>query len=188
MTDHDVPPGDLPRLRRGAHQFLRQRTALAWTFQHDGDRWEMTLPPDAAALPERRRDRAHARQLAAAQLYDLDPEITARAVYLGNAIHESGHGAAIARAGQPHAAATMGDQPPPGTGFVRWRDGIGCNALGTPVVACHWAPWGLPAPEDGGWRGGRQPRHGHRVRRADPSARRAHRCRHPGRGVRPPVV
>ena len=149
MTDHDVPAGDLPRLRRGAHQFLRQRVALAWTFQHDGDRWEMTPPPDAAALPERRRYRAHARQearpLAMAQLYDLDPEITAHVVCLGNTIHESGHGEAIARAGHPHVAATMGIQPPPETGFVRWRDGIGCNALGARVVACHWAPWGPPS-------------------------------------------
>ena len=92
MTDHDVPPGDLPRLRRRAHEFLRQRAALAWTCQYDGDRWEMTLPPDAAALPERGRYRAHARQearpLAMAQLYELDPEITARAVCLGSAMHE----------------------------------------------------------------------------------------------------
>ncbi len=154
MTDHDVPPGDLPRLRRGAHEFLRQRAALAWTFQYDGDRWEMTLPPDVAALPEHRRYRAPARQvarrLAVAQLYDLDPEITASAVCLGNAIHGSGHGEAIVRAGHPHIAATMGIQPPPDTGFVCWRDGIGCNALGAPVVACHWAPWGPPGAE-GRW-------------------------------------
>jgi hypothetical protein len=45
-----------------------------------------------------------------------------------------------AMAGHPHVAVTMGTQPQAASGFVRWRDAIGCNALGAPVIACHWGP------------------------------------------------
>lgn len=148
MGDHYFPAGDLPRLRRGAHEFLRHRAALAWAHQHGGDRWEITLPPDVAALPERQRYRTHARQearrLATAQLYDLDPETTASALCLGAALYQGARDEAVARVGRPGAVATMSARPPAETGFVRWQDGIGCNALGAPVVACHWGPWGPP--------------------------------------------
>jgi hypothetical protein len=139
MEEHNFPAASLLHLRRGTHKFLRQRAARAWEHEFDGDRWQITLPPDVAALPEHQRYRTHARQearrLATAQLYDLDPEITARAVYLAAAIRRGGH---------PQAVATMGIQPPADSGFVHWRDAIGCNALGAPVVACHWGPWGPP--------------------------------------------
>jgi hypothetical protein len=142
----DFSPGDLPRLRRGAYQFVRRYAALAWQFQHDGNRWEITLPPDVAARPEQRRYTAHARQearrLAGAQLYDLDSGITGLAACLGAAIWQGRHEEAVALAGHPGVAATLEIQPPAASGFVRWRDGIGSNGLGAPVVACHWGPAG----------------------------------------------
>jgi hypothetical protein len=144
MSDHEFSPDDLPRLRRGAHGFLRRHAASAWEHRHDGDRWEITLPPDVAALPGHQRFRVHARQearrLAGAQLYDLDPEITGRAVCLGAAICQGRHEEAVALAGHPAVAATLEIQPPASSGFLRWRDGIGYNGLGAPVVACHWGP------------------------------------------------
>src|SRR5208337_4049566 len=76
MTDHDDSPGGLLRLRRGAHGFLRQNAALAWMYRHGGDRWEILLPPDTAALPEHQRYAVHTRQealrLAVAQLLAPD--------------------------------------------------------------------------------------------------------------------
>jgi hypothetical protein len=137
---------EVSRLRRGAHEFLRRHAARAWEHQHDGIRWDITLPPDLAALPERERFRAHARQearrLAVARLYDLDAQITARAGGLGAAIRQGRHAESVAQAGHPRVAATMGIDPPAASGFVRWRDpgGIGYNPLGAPVLACHWGP------------------------------------------------
>jgi len=94
MGDHGLVAAELSRLRRSAHEFLRRHAARAWEHQHDGVRWDITLPPDVAGLPEHERYRAHARQearrLAVAQLYDLDVQITALA---------AGHGAAIRQGG-----------------------------------------------------------------------------------------
>lgn len=144
MGDREFSADDLPRLRRGAYEFLRRHAALAWEHQYHGDRWEITLPPDVAALPGHQRFRVQARQeasrLAGAQLYDLDPEISGRAVCLGAAIRRGRHEEAVAVAGHRGVAATLGIQPPAASGFVRWRDGIGYNGLGAPVVACHWGP------------------------------------------------
>jgi hypothetical protein len=140
----DFPPRDLPRLRRGAYQFLRRYAALAWQFQHDGNRWEITLPPEVAALPGQKRYTAHARQearrLARAQLYDLDSGTTRLAAGLGAALWQGRPEEAVALAGHPGDAATLEIQPPAASGFVRWRNGIGSNGLGAPVVACHWGP------------------------------------------------
>lgn len=146
MSDHGLMAAELSRLRRGAHEFLRRHAARAWEHQHDGIRWDITLPPDLAALPERERFRAHARQearrLAVAQLYHLDAETTARAAGLGAAIRQGRHAEAVALAGHPRVAATMGIDPPAASGFLRWRDpgGIGYHPLGAPVLACHWGP------------------------------------------------
>ena len=146
MGDHGFLAAELSRLRRGAHEFLRRYAVRAWEHQHDGVRWDITLPPDVAGLPEHERFRAHARQearrLAVAQLYDLDAGITARAAGLGAAIGQGRHEEAVALAGHPRVAATMGIDPPAASGFARWRDpgGIGYNPLGAPVVACHWGP------------------------------------------------
>jgi hypothetical protein len=144
MGSHDFAARDLPRLRRGAHEFLRRLAAHAWEHQNEFGRWEITLPPDIAVLPEHRRFRVHAgqeaRRLARAQLYDLDAEITGRAVHLGAAIRGGRHEEAVALAGHPRVAVTLGIEPPAPSGFVRWRDGIGYNGLGAPVVACHWGP------------------------------------------------
>lgn len=189
MGDHEFSPDDLPRLRRGAHEFLRQHAARAWEHQDDGDQWEITLPPDVAALPGHQRFRVHARQearrLAGAQLYDLDPAITRQAVSLGAAIRQQRHEEAVALAGHPGVAATLGIQPPTVSGFVRWRDGIGHNALGAPVVACHWGP-----ACGGHWLGvvGRQPCHGRPIRSASPSGRAAHQPRSPDPDFRAVVV
>jgi hypothetical protein len=144
MGSHDFPARDLPRLRRGAHRFLRGLAAHAWEHENEFGRWEITLPPDVAALPEHRRFKVHARQearrVARAQLYDLDAELTRRAVHLGAAIRQGRHEEAVALAGHPRVAATIGIEPPAPSGFVRWRDGIGYNGLGAPVIACHWGP------------------------------------------------
>jgi hypothetical protein len=135
---------ELPRLRRGAHGFLRSYAAQAWAHENEYGRWEITLPPDVAVLPGNMRFKEHARQearrLETAQLYDLDAEITERAVHLGAAIYHGRHKEAVALAGSPRIAATLGIQPPAASGFLRWRDGIGYNGLGAPVVACHWGP------------------------------------------------
>jgi hypothetical protein len=143
MGDQDFSPHDLLRLRRGAHQFLRRHAALAWDFQPSGDRWEILLPPDVAALPERQRFRVHARQearrLAEAQLYDLDSETAVLAGWLGAEAFQ-GREDAGAQVGHPGVTTTLGLQPPVPSGFVRWRGSIGCNRLGAPVVACHWGP------------------------------------------------
>jgi hypothetical protein len=148
MDEHHFPAAGLLQLRRGTHKFLRQRAARAWEHKFDGGRWQIRLPPDVAALPEHQRYRTHARQearrLAIARLYDLDPGISARAIYLGAAIRRDGRKEAATRSGHPQAVATMGIQPPADSGFVHWQDAIGCNALGAPVVACHWGPWGPP--------------------------------------------
>jgi hypothetical protein len=58
MSDHEFSPDDLPRLRQGAHGFLRRHAAHAWEHQHDGDRWEITLPYLSECCPVRpvRRD------------------------------------------------------------------------------------------------------------------------------------
>jgi len=155
MSDHGLVAAEVSRLRRGAHEFLRRHAARAWEHQHAGVRWDITLPPDVAALPEHERFRAHARQearrLAVAQLYDLDAEITARATSHGAAIRQGRHAQAVALAGHPRVAATMGIDPPAASGFLRWRDpgGIGYNPLGAPVLACHWGP----APGGGTWLG-----------------------------------
>ncbi|HTT50490.1 MAG TPA: hypothetical protein VMH35_03700 [Streptosporangiaceae bacterium] len=146
MSDHGLVAAEVSRLRRGGHEFLRRHAARAWEHQHDGVRWDITLPPDVAALPEHQRFRAHARQearrLAVAQLYDLDAGITARAADHGAAIRQGRHAEAVALAGHPRVAATMGIDPPAASGFLRWRDpgGIGYNPLGAPVLACHWGP------------------------------------------------
>ena len=153
VGDHGLVAAEVSRLRRGAHEFLRRHAARAWEHQHDGVRWDITLPPDLAALPVRERFRAHARQearrLSIARLYDLDAQITARAAGLGAAIRQGRHAEAVALAGHPHVAATMGIDPPAASGFLRWRDpgGIGYNPLGAPVLACHWGP----APGGGTW-------------------------------------
>ena len=153
IAEHGFLAGDVSRLRRGAHEFLRRHAARAWEHQHAGVRWDITLPPDVEGLPEHERFRAHARQearrLAVAQLYDLDAEITARAAGLGAAIRQGRHEEAVALAGHPRVAATMGTGPPAAAGFLRWRDrgGIGYNLLGAPVLACHWGP----APGAGTW-------------------------------------
>ena len=62
MGSHDLPARDLPRLRRGAHKFLRGLAAHAWEHQNEFGRWEITLPPDVAVLPEHQRFRVHAKQ------------------------------------------------------------------------------------------------------------------------------
>lgn len=154
MSDHgSLAAAELSRLRRGAHAFLRRHAARAWEHQHDGVRWDITLPPDVAGLARHERFRAHARQearrLAVARLYDLDVEITARAVGLGAAIREERHEEAVALAGHRRVAATLGIDPPAASGFLRWRDrgGIGYNPLGAPVLACHWGP----TPGGGTW-------------------------------------
>jgi hypothetical protein len=151
MNSHDRAALEVPRLRRGAHRFLRRLAAHAWEHENESGRWEITLPPDVAALPEHQRFRVHARQearrLARAQLYDLDGEISRQAVCLGAAIREGQHDEAAAPAGHPLVAVTLGIEPPAPAGFVRWRDAIGCNGLGAPVVACHWGP----APGGGRW-------------------------------------
>jgi hypothetical protein len=149
--------GELPRLRWGAHEFLRRHAASAWEhWEHHGgeDRWQLDLPPDVAALPQRRqRLRVHARQearrLATAQLFDIDPGVTERAVRFGAAIREDCHDQAVALAGRPSVAATFGIHPPAPSGFARWQGGIGYNGLGAAVIAAHWAPWGPPARQ--GW-------------------------------------
>jgi hypothetical protein len=153
MSDHGLVAAEVSRLRRGAHEFLRRHAARAWEHQDDGVRWDITLPPDVTALPEHQRFRAHARQearrLAVAQLYDLDAGITARAADHGAAIRQGRHEEAVALAGHPRVAATMGIDPPAASGFVRWRDpgGIGYNPLGAAVLACHWGT----APGGGTW-------------------------------------
>jgi hypothetical protein len=123
---------------------LRRNAAHAWAHENEFGRWDITLPPDVAVLPGHKRYREHARQearrLAMAQLYDLDAEITERAVHLGAAIYHGRHEEAAALAGSPRVAATLGIRPPAASGFLRWRDGIGYNGLGAPVVACHWGP------------------------------------------------
>jgi hypothetical protein len=150
MERHDVVT-DLPRVRRDAHAFLRRVAACAWEHENEYGRWDITLPPDIAVLPEHQRFKVHARQearrVAEAQLYDLDAEITARAVRLGAALSRGRHEEAVALAGNPRVAVTLGIGPPAASGLVRWRDGIGCNGLGAPVVACHWGP----APGGGCW-------------------------------------
>src|SRR5215469_8105104 len=144
MSDHGLLAAEVSWLRRGAHEFLRRHAARAWEHQHDGARWEITLPPDLAGLPGHERFRAHARQearrLAVARLYDLDAQITARAAGLGAAIRQGRHEQAVALAGHSRVAATMGIDPPAASGFLRWRDrgGIGYSPLGAPVLACHW--------------------------------------------------
>src|ERR1022692_2026742 len=75
------------------------------------------------------------------------PQITGRAVCLGAAICQGRHEEAVALAGHPAVAAMLEIQPPAASGFLRWRDGIGYNGLGAPVVACHWGP----APGGGRW-------------------------------------
>ncbi|MGH3156270.1 MAG: hypothetical protein ACRDNF_06815 [Streptosporangiaceae bacterium] len=140
MTDRD-----LLRLRRGAHEFLRRHAARAWAHENEHGRWEITLPPDVAALPRHKRFKKHARQearrLATAQLFDLDAKITARAVRLGATIGQEQHGDASALTGHDHRSAVLpGIQPPAVSGFLRWQDGIGYNGLGAPVLACHWGP------------------------------------------------
>jgi hypothetical protein len=166
------------------------RRPRAWEHQDDGDRREITLPPDVAALPGHQRFRVHARQearrLAGAQLCDLDPEITGRAACLGAAIGQGRHEEAVVLAGHPGVAATLGIQPPAASGFVRWRDGIGYNALGAPVVACHWGP----APGGGrwlAWRAGSHA-HGHRIRGAGQSGRAVHQPWSPDTDFRAAVV
>ncbi len=62
MGSHDLSTRDLPRLRRGAHKFLRGLAAHAWEHQNEFGRWEITLPPDVAVLPEHQRFRVHAKQ------------------------------------------------------------------------------------------------------------------------------
>jgi len=153
MGDHDFLAWDLSRLRRGAHEFLRRYAARAWDHQHDGVRWDITLPPDVAGLPAHERFRVHARQearrLAGAQLYDLDAEVTGRAASLGAAIRQGRHEEAVTLAGHPRVAATSGIDAPAASGFLRWREpgGIGYNLSGAPVVACHWGA----VPGGGSW-------------------------------------
>lgn len=52
-------------------------------------------------------------------------------------------------AGHRRVVATLGITIPATSGFLRWNDpgGIGCNALGAPVIACHWGP----VPGAGTW-------------------------------------
>src|SRR5579859_7473439 len=121
MGDPGFLAAVLSRLRRGAHEFLRRHAARAWEHQHAGVRWDITLPPDVAALPEHERFLAHARQearrLAVAQLYDLDAGITARAV---------GHGAAIRQGRHEESDTTpSGRRSSPATGACARRGGPG---------------------------------------------------------------
>jgi len=126
MGDHDFLTGDLSRLRRGAHEFLRQHAARAGEHQHDGVRWDITLPPDVAGLPAHERFRVHARhearRLAGAQLYDLDAEVTGQAADLGAAIRQGRHEEAVTLAGHSRVAAASGIDAPAASGFLRWRD------------------------------------------------------------------
>jgi|SRR5437868_5834444 len=145
--DHQNPSSDtLLRLRRGAYEFLRRYAAKSWEHEHEGERWEIVLPPEVERLPERKRYRTHARQeaqrLKDAVLYDLDPLATRRAVQLGAAIREQRHHDVTARAGRPDVVDTLDIQPPTAAGFLRWRDpdGISYNSRGVPIVACHWGP------------------------------------------------
>jgi hypothetical protein len=146
MCHRDLSPQDLPRLRRGAYEFLRRYAARAWEFRRGDDRWGIDLPPEVEALPEHKRFRVHARQearrLADAQLYDVCAEITERAALLGAAIRERRHEEAVALAGRANVVETLGIQAPAASGFLRWRDpnGIGYNTRGVPLVACHWGP------------------------------------------------
>ncbi len=153
MGDREFSADDLPRLRCGAHEFARRHAARAWEHQYHGDRWEITLPPDVAALPAHQRFRVHARhearRLAGAQLYDLDPQLTGQALCLGAAIRLGRHEQAVALAGHSGVAATLGIGPPAASGFVRWRDGIGYWARRS------WPATGArPPAAGGGWRGG----------------------------------
>ncbi len=61
MGSHDLSARNLPRLRRGAHRFLRGLAVHAWEHQNEFGRWEITLPPDVAVLPEHQRFRVHAK-------------------------------------------------------------------------------------------------------------------------------
>ncbi|TDD31208.1 hypothetical protein E1287_27205 [Actinomadura sp. KC06] len=146
MDHHDPSPGTLFRLRRGAHEFLRRYAAKAWEHEHNGERWDLVVPPEVAKLPERKRYRAHARQeaqrLADAALYDLDPDATRHAVQFGAAIREHRHHDVTALAGRPDVVDTLDIQPPHPAGFLRWRDpgGISYNARGVPITVCHWGP------------------------------------------------
>jgi hypothetical protein len=146
MRDRDPSPQDLPRLRRNAYEFLRRYAAVAWEERHGDNRWEIDLPPEVEALPERKRFRAQARQearrVADAQLYDVCAGLTQRAALLGAAIREDRHEEAVALAGRPNVVETLGIQAPAVSGFLRWRDpnGVGYNARGVPLVACHWGP------------------------------------------------
>lgn len=146
MTSDEDPlrrSEEVSRLRRGAHAFLRRYAAPAWE-QQDG--WEIFVPPEIDRLPERRRWRTHARQetrrLADAELYDVCPHLTERAVLLGAAIREDRHEEAAALAGHRNVVETLGIQAPATSGFLRWRDpyGISCNVRGAPIIACHWGP------------------------------------------------
>ena len=87
MHHRDPSPQDLPRLRRSAYQFLRRHAATAWEFWAGDDGWDIDMPPEVEALPERKRFRAHARQeasrLAGAQLYDVGAAVTERARAVG---------------------------------------------------------------------------------------------------------
>jgi hypothetical protein len=145
-TDHTVEPGDLPRLRRAAYRFMRSPAGSGpdWRFQAEDGTLDITLPPDVAALPERERFGAHARQearrIATAELYDLDPGVTAAAVTLGAAIYDTHHQHAVTLAGDARVAATLGIRAPARSGFMRWQGGIGRNSLNAQTVACHWGP------------------------------------------------
>jgi hypothetical protein len=141
--------GDLSRLRRGAYEFLRGSAAQAWEHEDGGERWDITLPPDLAALPERQRFRVHARQearrVARARLYDLDPRVAGLAVRLGESIGQVSRDGDAPAPSPVTVTAPWVIRPPAAAGFVRWRDAIGCNSLGAPVVSRHWGPWGAPA-------------------------------------------
>lgn len=153
MLHHDPSPQALCCLRRSAYKFLRRYAAAAWEHGQGDDRWRIRVPPEVEALPERRRFRVHARQeagrLAGAQLFDVCGEVAGRAAQLGAAIREGRHGEAVALAGIPNVVETLGSQAPAESGFLRWRDrnGIGYNARGAPILACHWGP----AAGDGRW-------------------------------------
>ncbi len=141
MGDYDFLAGDLSRLRQGAHEFLRRYAARAWDHEHDGVRWDITLPPDVAGLPRMSGSGCTPGKRPAgsrgAQLYDVDAEVTGRAAGLGAAIRRGRHEEAATLADYPRVAATSGIDAPAASGFLRWQDpgGIGCIPEPGPVVA-----------------------------------------------------
>jgi hypothetical protein len=73
------------------------------------------------------------------------PAAVGLAVRLGESIGQVRRESAAPAASPGSVTAPWVIRPPAAAGFVRWRDAIGYNSMGAPVVACHWGPWGAPA-------------------------------------------